>query len=340
MPFFRDIAPKPLVFGLVFGWIFMPLSQAQVVDPGVRNAHAIVYDSDRKRIILFGGADAASVRGDTWEWDGRKWKLVSVTGPDPRTFPTMTYDSVRRRVVLFGGNRVLFGRGRDDNRYLNDTWEWDGQKWSKIDVPGPPARAEAVMVFDVKRRRSILFGGHTITQNGRNWFGDTWEWDGTRWLEIPASGPSPRTGAAAVYDSFRKRLVLFGGNTERGVSGETWEFDGREWVRKDSAQTEGRFNSVMAYDAVRKKVIRFGGRFGGRAFGDTWEYDAHRWKLLARSGPAPRNHAAMSYDVRHHLVILYGGHDVSNVFGDTWQWDGKWMLRRRGKKETRVDNGH
>lgn len=37
---------------------------------GVRNAHAMTYDSSRGRVVLFGGADASKVCGDTWEWDG------------------------------------------------------------------------------------------------------------------------------------------------------------------------------------------------------------------------------------------------------------------------------
>ena len=99
---------------------------------GVRNAHAMAYDSDRGRVILFGGADESKVRGDTWEWDGRRWKLLSSAGPGPRTFPAMGYDPLRKRVVLFGGNRVLFGRNPDENRFLNDTWEWDGHNWAQI----------------------------------------------------------------------------------------------------------------------------------------------------------------------------------------------------------------
>jgi hypothetical protein len=314
--------------------------RVELVQPGVRNAHAMVYDSVRKRVVLFGGADASTVRGDTWEWDGRRWRLVSLTGPAPRTFPAMTYDSVRRRLILYGGNRVLFGRNRNDNEYLSDTWEWDGRKWSQIDTPGPPARAEAVLIFDVSRRRSVLFGGHTMTENGRKWLGDTWEWDGTRWQAVDVNGPSPRNGAAAVYDRARERMVLFGGSTQQGISGETWEFDGRAWTRIDSATVEGRFNCVIAYDEVRRKVIRFGGRFGGEAVGDTWEYDSHRWRLLTNKGPRPRNHAAMVYDQRYHRIILFGGHDLTNVFGDMWQWDGAWLLRGPINEEKRVDNGH
>src|SRR5262249_54741256 len=70
---------------------------------GVRNAHALAYDSDRHRVILFGGADESKVCGDMWEWAGNRWTQVSQAGPGPRTFPAMAYDSRRKKVVLFGG---------------------------------------------------------------------------------------------------------------------------------------------------------------------------------------------------------------------------------------------
>lgn len=53
---------------------------------GVRNAHALAYDSTRGRVVLFGGADASKVRGDTWEWDGNSWSQVSSAGPAPQRF--------------------------------------------------------------------------------------------------------------------------------------------------------------------------------------------------------------------------------------------------------------
>jgi hypothetical protein len=291
--------------------------------------------------VLFGGADASEVRGDTWEWDGNKWTQVSVAGPGPRTFPAMTYDSLRRRVVLFGGNRVLFGRNLEENKFLDDTWEWDGQRWTQIEVPGPPPRAEAVMAFDRERGRSVLFGGHNSTEKGRNWLGDTWAWDGTRWIPISILGASPRNGAAAAYDSARRKIVLFGGRTTERVSGETWERAGKQWIENPSAATQGRFNCVMAYDEARARMIRFGGRYGGQPLGDTWQYDGRRWKRLRVKGPDARNHTAMVYDQRRHKIILFGGHDGANVFGDTWEWDGaKWLKRDHSRTQKRIENGH
>jgi hypothetical protein len=323
-------------------WLF-----EKTVQPiGVRNAQGMAYDSKRGRIVLFGGADATKVCGDTWEWDGKRWELMSVVGPGPRTFPAMAYDSLRQRVVLFGGNRVLFGRTPEENQFLGDTWEWDGKRWLQIDVNGPPPRAEAAVAFDSKRGRIVLFGGHNRNEQGRNRLGDTWEWDGTRWTRLMVTGPSPRNGAAQVYDSVRGRIILFGGATPEGVSGETWEWDGKHWVENRSATTEGRFNCVMAFDRRRRKVIRFGGRYGGKPVGDTWQYDGKTWKQIRSTGPAARNHAAMVYSSESRSIILFGGHDLgthqeTNVFGDTWEWNGSdWRIKGAGHVEKRVDYLH
>ena len=48
--------------------------------PGVRNAHAMAYDPSIGRVVLFGGADAASVRGDTWAWDGDRQRWAPMAG--------------------------------------------------------------------------------------------------------------------------------------------------------------------------------------------------------------------------------------------------------------------
>lgn len=337
-----------LPISLIFSTASATTHRRETTSPeiGVRNAHAMAYDSGRGKVILFGGADESKVRGDTWEWDGERWTRVSDEGPGPRTFPAMAYDSVRKKVVLFGGNVVLFGRSPDENKFLDDTWEWDGRRWTQIKVAGPSPRAEAAIAFDSRRGRVVLFGGHNRAGAAGSRLGDTWEWDGKRWVEMRVTGPSPRNGAAQVYDSVRGKTVLFGGSTREAVSGETWEWDGREWKENRAALTEGRFNCVMAYDGARRKVIRFGGRYAGQPYGDTWEYDGEGWKRLRSTGPAARNHTAMAYEPKRGKVILFGGHDFGthewvNIFGDTWEWDGTaWARKKAGVTKKGVENGH
>ena len=76
---------------------------------GHRNGHAAVNDPQSGNLLLFGGATAEELRGDTWRRHDGRWRRLPITGPAPRTFPAMAYDSARGEVVLFGGNRVLFG---------------------------------------------------------------------------------------------------------------------------------------------------------------------------------------------------------------------------------------
>jgi hypothetical protein len=36
-------------------------------------AHALAYDADRRRVVLFGGQTAGATVEETWEWDGLTW---------------------------------------------------------------------------------------------------------------------------------------------------------------------------------------------------------------------------------------------------------------------------
>lgn len=45
--------------------------------PTTRRAARAAYDPARRRVVFFGGDDAAGMLGDTWEWDGQRWSQVS-----------------------------------------------------------------------------------------------------------------------------------------------------------------------------------------------------------------------------------------------------------------------
>jgi len=314
--------------------------RASDAELGVRNGHATTYDADRGRVILYGGADASSVTENTWEWDGdrRRWQRLSTDGPGPRTFPAFAFHERAHHAVLFGGNRVLFGKPDDTGTFLNDTWIWQRGRWSRIDVPGPPPRAEAAVTYDRRRERVLLFGGYYRAASGTVRLGDTWEWDGQRWIQMAADGPSPRNGAALAYDARRERVVLFGGS---GASPETWEWDGARWTRRDAGEVAGRFNPAMTFDRSRGLVVRFGGWTGKVRVDETWTLGSGHWSRLDVPGPPARNHTSFTYDSRRRRGVLYGGHDGENVFGDSWEWDGeRWHLMASMPPERRVDNGH
>jgi hypothetical protein len=96
-------------------------------------------------IVYFGGyqSDCFATLAQTWTFDGMNWTLRSVPGPSARAFAGMA--TLGDRVVLFGGE-TLSGELEPPLDYMNDTWTWDGEGWTKLDVTGPSARAPAAMV--------------------------------------------------------------------------------------------------------------------------------------------------------------------------------------------------
>jgi Galactose oxidase, central domain len=184
----------------------------------------MVYDLGRQRVVLFGGRGAAGLRlDDTWEYDGKDWTRVRTANvPPARAYHGMAYDISRARTVVFGG------RGRGGGA---DTWEYDGKDWIQVKTAvSPPARFLVRMCYDPARRRTVLFGGMELSSS-RNTFNDTWEYDGKNWsINRGSIAPSRRAGSGMAYDSFRRRVVVAGGN--RGINSyptaDTWEYGGVE----------------------------------------------------------------------------------------------------------------
>lgn len=280
--------------------------------------HAMAYDSQRGRTVVFGGVSPAAVFGVTWEWDGSAWALMATTGPTARYGHRMAYDSQRGRTVLFGGYdgppSLIFNR---------DTWEWDGSTWTLMATTGPPGRISHAMAYDSQRGRTVLFGGDPITS-------DTWEWNGSTWTLMATTGPSARRTHAMAYDSHRGRTVLVGGMDNLLVyPGDTWEWDGSTWMQQAGSGPSTRDSPAVAYDSQRRRTVLFGGHVFNPsppysvAMSDTWEWDGSSWALVANQGPAARSGHAMAYDSQRGRTVMFGGvTPPAAVFGDTWEWTG------------------
>src|SRR5207247_1336868 len=132
--------------------------------------------------------------------DSANWELMSPK-PIPRSIHAIAYDVARGRTVMFGG--------WDSDHILADTWEWDGTNWTQqTPATSPPARAGHSLAYDSARGRVVLFGGcaSTVTVGAGDFLADTWEWDGTTWIQMaPATSPSPRCNYGMAYDAIRKR---------------------------------------------------------------------------------------------------------------------------------------
>jgi len=178
--------------------------------PPARCCHALAYDSVKKKVLLYGGWNHVTGEffNDTWAWDGKDWtqlssgnaplsaahmlvnfssesKLIAVPSSSfantwtwngnewketlSRPIPSRAdgrsvYDSQYDRVILFGGI--------ENSNFLNDSWVFDGETWSLLNMPSPPSpRYSHIMFYDVRRQSIVLFGG----AGKESLLGDTWE---------------------------------------------------------------------------------------------------------------------------------------------------------------------
>jgi Galactose oxidase, central domain len=149
--------------------------------PSGRAHHAMVYDSARGRIVMFGGLGPdRSYLDDTWEWNGTRWHRVAQGGPPPRTRHRLAFDAARRVVVLYGGAGVNPPGRTSGFTVLSDTWEYEGGRgWRSVGGgAGPGLRMLHAMVYDASVGETLLFGGSDGTTNRD----DLWGWNGARWI--------------------------------------------------------------------------------------------------------------------------------------------------------------
>jgi hypothetical protein len=291
--------------------------------PGPRNASSMAFDSNRNRVVLFGGSNTNGSLGDTWEWDGSFWTQMEDIGPAPRFASAMVYDSARQVSLLFGGT---------NKEPLGDTWQWDGADWTKLSESGPSPRVSHAMAFDSTRNRTVLFGGQPAGSPPVN---DTWEFDGQEWTQQQDTGPAPRSGHSMAYDSVSGRVILFGGIGIQGNAaaafGDTWAWDGNTWAQIAEFGPSGRGGAAMA--AGGGNLILFGGvsslEPSQTPEADTWGFDGKLWTQRQDIGPGPLQNAAMTFDSNRSCAVLFGGLSVSTanagnaalnpLSGSTWE---------------------
>lgn len=199
--------------------------------------------------------------------------------------------------------------------------------WSQMNLPTPPARHSAPLVYDSARDVIVMFGGLNTDAKGRgDPFGDTWEYDGNEWRQVATTGPSPRIGHAMVYDPVRGVTLLFGGSGLDGYKNDTWQWDGAAWRLVAATGPRPRGRHAMAFDSDRGVAILFGG--APRGGDETWEWNGVEWTQRLVAGPSERTRLALAYDSARRKTVLFGGRNPDgSALGDTWEWNGEqWTL--------------
>lgn len=170
----------------------------------------VCYDPIRGVGVLFGGTNGGVHYSDTWEYDGTTVVQRIVGAPPARWGHAMAWDSDRSVVVMYGG--------RGSSQY-SDMWDWNGNFWQPTpNAAGPGIRTFHDLVYDEARSRLVLMGNYSGSTS------ETWEWDAMAGWTLMSATQLARSNMKAVYDSSRRRVVMFGGSNFALMTGPTATF--------------------------------------------------------------------------------------------------------------------
>jgi hypothetical protein len=215
--------------------------------------------------------------------------------------------------------------------------------WHEI---APPARGEHVAVLDEKHDRLVMFGGRT---NSSALHDDVWVLSprrSPRWerVEPLGDGPSPRTGAAAVYDPARERMLLIGGSDSTGPLDDVWQLSlkGRfQWRRLQPSGSSpgGRSHHSATLDPENDRILVFGGEKAlyNPCDAEVWQLTLEprlAWTRLPIPGsrPSVRSYHSAVYAPDLHALVVLGGLDLRwlNWSMDLHDSTDVWLLSTRG----------
>ena len=173
------------------------------VATGSKRGAAMATDFARGEVLLF------TTGGQTWAWRQGTWVLRASTGPSGRSRSAMTFDPIRRTVVLFGG---FLASGP-----ANDTWVWDGTRWTQVPTANtPPGQTDHGLAWDAATGRVVLGGSSA----GRVAPPASWAFDGVDWTQLSTTG-LPLGFDIAMTAAQSGRILA---TTSRNSALETWEF--------------------------------------------------------------------------------------------------------------------
>jgi hypothetical protein len=197
--------------------------QVDSAGTGPRMHSGMAYDSARGVMVLFGGFGGdQALRADTWEWNGVKWSRRA-DGPADRWINGVVYDPRHGGILLHAAPRESYD---DKTSYARgELWRWDGSTWARVDSAPPVSPQEPIVATDT----GLLFFDGWNPEHRVN----AWNWDGVAWKRIEGVLPPPRRNAALVYDSARRVVLLYSGETDRELLDDLWEFDGNKWTRRN-----------------------------------------------------------------------------------------------------------
>lgn len=257
----------------------------------------------------------------------QSWRKIAIDDelPMPRSHHTAVYDNQNHRMLIFGG--------KSEQGYLNDLWGFDlsAHTWTEIIPAGsfPKARSSHVAIHAKVEGKMFIFSGEA---NDPRFLEDTWAFDTSlnSWGDVsPVGQPFHRYGSAAIYDSGRQAMVIFGGIVYQARFDDSWSFNLLNYAWSDISPQDTkpvqRCVHAAVYRPLSDEMIIFGGTTNVSDYlGDLWAFNLtlQNWTKLAsgENFPPPRALTAMIYQEDMDRLVIYGGVG-SSLLNDTWVFD-------------------
>ena len=244
--------------------------------PGARFGHNAVWDTNRSRMIVFGGQASNAFFNDVWEYapaEGRWFQAkvgTEAPSPAPRYGAAGAIDSAGALVV---------SHGFTDQGRFSDSWRYDPANATWADITPADTEEKPIErclmrgVWDTVRDRLLMYGGQTTDTP---FLDDLWALASTGWQQLPRSpNPDARNLYAMVYDDRRKRAILIGGRTPAGQMNDVWLFDATDefWTPTTvrTSRPTPRYGHDAAWVSETSTILVFGGNDGLEDLNDIWQ---------------------------------------------------------------------
>jgi len=159
-------------------WLFDPTTstwtaQHPIASPSARYSPGAALDATTGNVVLFGGAGAHGLDGDTWSYavSSDTWSQLATAGtpPPPSVGSGLAFDSQSGGLVLVDGATATGPSG------ASYTFDPTSATWATLSTSAsPPAREAPGFVYDSRANLLEQFGGW----NGSSFLSDTWELPG------------------------------------------------------------------------------------------------------------------------------------------------------------------
>jgi hypothetical protein len=264
------------------------------VTPAARFGHVMVYDSDTKTVLMFGGYNdaaetAASSLGlnDLWEYDpaAGTWIELLPSGDRPPGWEhqAMVYDSSSHRLLLLGTSRGP-GISSDTSTfvYVNELWAYDRQAnaWTKLEQGGkrPPGLAAESLAYDPGTGQVLMVGGYYTSLEGSKPEGEfglvcnerLWAYDPADnvWVDLKPGGEAPPGLELPylVYQPTMRRFMLVAQALSTGYEPVTlmyaYDSAANHWTKivpTDEVYPDMRFLGSAVWCPDQQSIMLYGG---------------------------------------------------------------------------------